>query len=55
MREVETFTLERLARRHLPLPIRRPEDEEPDAEEDEESDAEEDEESPVSEEAGGAR
>jgi hypothetical protein len=47
MREVETFTLERLARRHLPLPIRRPEDEEPDAEEDEES--------PVSEEAGGAR
>jgi hypothetical protein len=30
-REVETFALERLARRHLPLPIRRPEDEEPDA------------------------
>jgi hypothetical protein len=30
-REVETFALERLARRHLPLPITRPEDEEPDA------------------------
>jgi hypothetical protein len=34
-REVETFALERLARRHLPLPIRRPEDEESDAAEDE--------------------
>lgn len=44
-REVETFTLERLARRHLPLPIRRPEDEEPDAAEDEDP--------PASEEAGG--
>jgi hypothetical protein len=30
-REVETFAVERLARRYLPLPITRPEDEEPDA------------------------
>jgi hypothetical protein len=30
-REVETFALERLARRHLPLPIRRPEDDASDA------------------------
>jgi hypothetical protein len=44
-REVVTFALERLARRHLPLPIRGPEDEEPDAAEDEDP--------PVSEEAGG--
>jgi hypothetical protein len=44
-REVETFALERMARRHLPLPIRRPEDKEPDAAEDEDP--------PVSEEAGG--
>jgi hypothetical protein len=35
VREVETFAVERLARRHLPLPIRRPEDEEPDATDDE--------------------
>jgi hypothetical protein len=34
-REVEAFALERLARRHLPLPIRRPEDPEPDAAENE--------------------
>jgi hypothetical protein len=53
-REVETFALERLARRHLPLPIREPEDEEPVAAEDEEPDAAEDEDPPVSEEAGGA-
>jgi hypothetical protein len=33
-REVETFTLERLARRHLPLPIRQPEAEDPRATED---------------------
>jgi hypothetical protein len=44
-REVVTFALERLARRHLPLPIRGPEDEEPDAAEDQDP--------PVSEEAGG--
>jgi len=44
-REVETFALERLARRYLPIPIRRPEDEERDAAEDEGP--------PVSEEAGG--
>jgi hypothetical protein len=35
VREVETFAVERLARRHLPLPIRRPEDEEPAATDDE--------------------
>jgi hypothetical protein len=34
VREVETFAVERLARRHLPLPIRRPEAEEPDATDD---------------------
>jgi hypothetical protein len=34
-REVETFTMERLARRHLPLPITQPEDEESYAAEDE--------------------
>jgi hypothetical protein len=53
-REVETFALERLARRHLPLerlarrhlplPIGRPDDPEPDAEDDEEPDAAENEE-----------
>jgi hypothetical protein len=52
-REVVTFALERLARRHLPLPIRGPEDEEPDAAEYEDPDAAEDEDPPVSEEAGG--
>jgi hypothetical protein len=44
-REVETFALERLARRYLPLPIRQPEHDEPYAAEDEDP--------PVDEDAGG--
>jgi hypothetical protein len=60
-REVVTFALERLARRHLPLPIRGPDDDDPDAAEYEDPDVSreagggggEDEDRPVSREAGG--